>query len=239
LVVVPPPTQPGATVLYLVSLQNDALTTVQSVELDARFVACTGLSLTRYSGLYGLAVDGQLSSGGYASQVLLVSDGRFTDRLPAAPDDIVRDTTRDWAQLCSTDLSGTGVVLVPKVMTGVSTLRYAGRFYYVQWNNYLAEAPLAQFGVYDATYGYFMQLPYSWQNTVTITDGTARDEWQIRTKTDDVLLASVRVTDTDEQVSGYSEIVRSREKSVWLQVSATCTVTEARTLGNGIVSLAN
>jgi hypothetical protein len=84
-----------------------------------------------------------------------------------------------------------------------------------------------------------MQLPYSWQNTVTITDGTARDEWQIRTKTDDVLLASVRVTDTDEQVSGYSEIVRSREKSVWLQVSATCTVTEARTLGNGIVSLAN
>lgn len=237
LLLIPPTTEPGAKVMHRIGEKSDKLEIMQSIPLDERFVSCNHISMTLYGSIHGVIIDGSLSTGGFASQVLRVQNGQFITKLPAPEEDIVRATTRYQQNLMATDLAGKGLVLAPQVVTGVSTLQHARRFYYVQWNNYLSELPEVQFGVFDAQYGYFLRLPQEWRGNIVISDSNFEDGWQIRMKEGNELLIAVRLLEREAPTGMYETILHMGDQKVALYLGENCTQEQKAFLYEGIVRL--
>ena len=45
------------------------------------------------------------------------------------------------------------------------------RYYFVEWDDYLAAGPTREYGVADTVTGYYLRLPSGWRGAVTFADG--------------------------------------------------------------------
>ncbi|MEG1069753.1 MAG: hypothetical protein RSE27_06070 [Ruthenibacterium sp.] len=237
LVVVPPTTQPGALMAVLLHAEGDGMRNVQNFPLDERFLACEGLYMTHSGDARGLVIDGALVSGGHASEVLCMQNGGFA-RWPSDGEiDVPRRSLRYLQTLKATDFNGMGAVEVPCSVLSVPTLTSARRFYYVTWQNYLSDPATERFGVYDATNGYFVQLPNEWQEKVTIADGAQPGAWQVRRQEGNAMLLSVRVENRNKSIGAYTVGAALGEKNVLLYITDECTPVEANLLRAGVTML--
>lgn len=235
LALVPTPAQPGTPAsLQLLLAQEGRLTPVQTVELHESIAKCTGLATTYYGKRRGLVVDGVLSAGGNTNEVLCLLD----DRLYAWPmgqvDEVVEATARTLQNLPASDLTGLGVVCVPVVTQSLRTEKSAGRLYFVDWNNYLAPDPLAQWGIFDATLGIFLRLPLSWRGKVAVSDGTLADSWQLRDAETDELLFTVRTIGSGENSGNYIELARAKESRLVAFFADDCPAADAALITRGV-----
>ncbi len=235
LALVPTPAQPGTpAALQLLLARDGRLAPVQTVELHESIAKCTGLATTYYGKRRGLVVDGVLSAGGSTNEVLCLLD----DRLYAWPmgqvDEVVEATTRTLQNLPASDLTGLGVVCVPVVTQSLRTEKSAGRLYFVDWNNYLATDPLAQWGIFDATLGVFLRLPLSWRDQVAVSDGTLENSWQLRDAETDELLFTVRTIPSGENSGNYIELARSGESRMVAYFADTCPAADAALITRGV-----
>lgn len=251
--------QPGALTLQLLAAPKSAsasdaaspvaapaLTLVQAMELDARFVACKGLYVSVSTQRRGVVVDGLFSGGALASQVLrLTENGTLTLWPPAAEVDVPRRSQRYLNGLYATDFSGKGTVEVPTGIASAPTLTSARRFYFVTWQDFLSGDPEAylnqttlpenaRFGVYDSTYGYFVRLPSVWRGEVNLVDGLMPGEWNLRSKQGNALLLSARVADATKPLGLYTPVGTLGEQSVQIMVTDNCSAAEAQIVLRGV-----
>lgn len=139
----------GVLMLQYLAGSGDALQNVQSLALDERFLSCAGLYASVSGEARGLIVDGLFAAGGRASEVLKLVDGSFV-QWPQAPADgseaadSVKATLRYQTGLAATDFDGRGTVEVPTEVLSTTTLSTARRFYYVTWEDPLADPAAEQ-----------------------------------------------------------------------------------------------
>ncbi|MEG1406472.1 MAG: hypothetical protein RSD23_01340 [Ruthenibacterium sp.] len=237
LVVVPPTTQPGALTAVLLHAEETEMRGVQTFPLDERFLECKGLYVTKSGETRGLVVDGALVSGGLSSQVFCMRNNTLTLWPQDAEIDVPRRSLRYLQTLKATDFSAMGAVEVPCSVLSVPTLTSARRFYFVTWQNYLADPATERFGVYDATNGYFVQMPNNWQDKINITDGAQPGAWQVRLQDGNAMLLSVRVENRNQSIGAYTVGAALGEKNVLLYITDECSPVEANLLRAGVTTL--
>lgn len=237
LVVVPPTTQPGALSAVLLHAEETGMRNVQTFPLDERFLACNGLYMTHSGAAYGLVIDGALMSGGLANQVFRMQESLFVHWPADTEIDLPRRSLRYLQALKATDFNDMGTVEVPCNVLSVPTLTSARRFYYVTWQNYLVDPATERFGVYDATNGYFVQLPNAWQGKISIADGAQPGAWQVRLQEGNAMLLSVRVENRNQSIGAYTVGAALGEKNVLLYITDECTPVEANLLRAGVTML--
>ncbi|MEG0166775.1 MAG: hypothetical protein RR709_02780, partial [Ruthenibacterium sp.] len=210
---------------------------VQTFPLDERFLECKGLYVTKSGETRGLVVDGALVSGGLSSQVFCMRNDTLTLWPQDAEIDVPRRSLRYLQTLKATDFSAMGAVEVPCSVLSVPTLTSARRFYFVTWQNYLADPATERFGVYDATNGYFVQMPNNWQDKINITDGAQPGAWQVRLQDGNAMLLSVRVENRNQSIGAYTVGAALGEKNVLLYITDECSPVEANLLRAGVTTL--
>lgn len=238
LALVPTPAQPGTPAsLQLLVASEGRLMPVQTVELHESIAKCTGLATTYYGKRRGLVVDGALSAGGSTNEVFCLLDDRLYAWPMGTAGQVVEDAARTLQNLPAADLTGLGVVCVPVVTQALRTETGAGRLYFVEWNNYLAPDPLAQWGVFDAQVGVFLRLPLSWRDKVTVRDGTLTDSWQLRDAETDELLFTARTLGRSEEIGNYTLLAQAGEKQVVAFFADACPAAEAALITRGARAL--
>lgn len=267
------PASAGSLHLQWYKAQDGALTQVQNVELDGRFLTCTGLYPSRSGTASGIVVEGAFASGAIANQIFRIQQNALTewpdDEAVHVPDVSMRNLTRAHAIA----LVREETICVPTGVAPAVTLLHPRRFYLMQWQDYLGEqtvlvapesteedeppgassenepaadedAPpelIAQvtlpdpyFGAYDSTYGFFVRLPLDWKGAVRIVDGSADNEWQVRSKDGNALLVSIRVTDNLKTIGTYTRVGTVDKNDILLYCSSRCTTADAAMIRGGV-----
>lgn len=221
--IVPPTTEPGAMNLQLYVGRDGALESRQTVALDERLMDCSGVQLSVYADRRGLVVSGSLSTGGVADELLPIQGAWLEEGMQES----VEESTRSLSALQAQDLSGRGTVSIPAVSAPVSTPQAAHRYYFVKWQNYLADAYTMQFGAFDAQTGVYVRLPQTWQDKVTIADGAAEGSWRICSKNEDGsagdTLVVLRTADRGEDRGVYTPLAAQGSVEVLALFSSKCT----------------
>lgn len=245
LLVVPQNTQPGALTLQLVRMGEEGLQVAQSLLLDERFVSCNSIQIASTLQRRGVVIDGTLSAGGLANEMFRLTENGTLTQWPALEGvDIVRSSLRYLADLPATRLSNSDAVFIPTDVTVSPTLSSSRRFYYMAWHNVLYGEPErfleeglpddARFGLYDSTHGYFVRLPNSWRDTVSLVDGSMPGDWQLRAKDGNALLMSVRVADSGKPLGLYTPVASLGEQSLQIYFTDQCPLDAARLIRTGI-----
>lgn len=234
LVVVPPAAQTGALSMLFLNAADNQMILLQTKELDERFVSCTGLYASQSGQSKGVVFDGNFSSGGLSSQIFKM----ISDKLVLWPQDdeldVPQTTLRYLTSLVATDFKGSKTYEVPTQVESFTTLTSTKRFYFVTWKNYLSDADISRFGVYDATNGYFVRLPADWKDGVTVTDGAQAGSWQVRKADGNDILLSVRIAESAPVSGFYTAAASLGDKSVLIYTGTDCTLAESALIRTGV-----
>lgn len=254
----------GALTLQWLAEREGEFAPVQTISLDERFVACQKLYTANSGGVSGLIAEGTFATGLLANQVFrLTPDGQLA-RWPQGETDVPVLTLRSLTNLTASEIKGSHGLRVPTNVTPADpTLSYSRRFYWVTWQDYLAETvvlvppgkeesgivqpeantgleastPQPCFGVYDSLHGYFVRLPEEWRGKITIVDGIIKGDWQVRLREGNSLLLGVRVTESDVPSGTYVRAATMGGNSVLMYFGGQCTAEQGLFIRTGVTVL--
>ncbi len=232
---------PGAPVLQHIVREENALTTVQALPLDERFVECVNLAVGESKNGAGVVIDGRLDSGALASEFLLVQNGRLIawPMVDKQIDSNAFDLSRRFqTELLSMDVDGDGSIEVPHIDRQINTLSTARRFYFVSWHDYLLDEPLKREGIYDALYGYYVRLPKGWTEKVSVLDdATPNGNWQLRSRDGGTLFLSARIVPREAANGPYVHAAALGENRLLLYFGEGSTGYDKKSVLSGITVL--
>lgn len=228
--------QAGSLTLEAVRDMAGSLQSVQTVQLNSSFLHCTQLLQTVSGRARGLVISGQLASGSQAQQLLRMSSGKLV-YWPDADPEQVTERTMGLPEALSPRTTAGGTVLLAHVETRVDTENATRRYYFVEWDDYLAAEPAREYGVADVQAGYYLRLPESWRDTVTLEDGPWQNSFVLRNE-EQKALCTVRVMEEDVSAGQY-EMLLSLEggQKVVVFFHDSCTPGEALTMRAGAHAL--
>lgn len=228
--------QAGVLTLEAVRDMAGSLQSVQTVQLNSSFLHCTGLLETRSGRAQGIVVSGQLASGGAAQQVLRMTGGQLLN-WPASGGDAVAERTMGLPEALSPRTTAGGTVLLAHIEARADTETTVRRYYFVEWDDYLAAEPTREYGVADTVTGYYLRLPDSWRGTVTLHDGPFENSFVLRSEEGDAL-CTVRVVPEDVTVGRYEKLLSLEGgQKVMVYFHTGCAPGEALTLRAGALAL--
>ncbi len=262
--------------------------TMQTIELDDRFVSCTQIKAARSGVNSGIVIEGTFSDGFYSNLVFRLNEEMRLEKWPQSSTDIPLLSLRTQEQLTSTVFGAQQVLHIPTNITPISTSFQNNRFYYVTWRDYLGEIYVPTlsfddalhgaleneqnnhqiipgqsytvelpeeiiyehqqpqeitlpaksiFGVYDSLYGYFIAFPEEWAGSITVTDSSSQDEWQVRDQDSNVLLMGVSVSKQGDISGNYTYVADIGENNLYLYFSTHCTQEQRQVIRNGLLLL--
>ncbi len=176
--------------------------------------AVPGLSAELFSGYANIT-----ASAGSAGRQYLVFDGWISgdnDTLASAmlsfnnetqtfetaelrgTTDLYADSQRYDDDLLSRDIDGDGIIEIPVQPSaqeaGVLNYVQEKRVSFIMWMDFTSASPQKSFGIYDADYNYYIELPWELEGNVLITDGDEDGVIEVRNLAGDQLYFSLRVT---------------------------------------------
>lgn len=176
---------------------------VQSLDVaQGRFSGCAGIcSSIGGGGRRYLIVDGYTgNNGAYLASEILYYDQK-AKKLKAYDSRYVEDlynaTLRYFTSLHSMDIDGDTTVEIPVQLAGeaggVVNASLERRLSFVAWQDYTTAEWPKSWGVVDAEYGFYLELPRAWQGQVELTLGEEKNSWEVRSPNGEEVYLSVRV----------------------------------------------
>lgn len=228
--------QAGVLTLEAVRDMAGSLQSVQTVQLNSSFLHCIGLLETRSGRAQGVVVSGRLASGGAAQQVLRMTGGQLLD-WPASGGDTVTERTMGLPDAIGPRTTASGTVLLAHIETRADTGTTVRRYYFVEWDDYLAAEPTREYGVADTVTGYYLRLPSGWRGAVTLQDGPFENSFVLRNEAGDAL-CTVRVVPEDVTVGRYEKLLSLEGgQKVVAYFHTSCAPGDALTLRAGALAL--
>ena len=191
---------------YLTVYTYSDVTTYQQVQsLDVaqgRFSGCAGICSSIGGGARRyLIVDGYTgNNGAYLASEILYYDQKAR-KLKAYDSRYVEDlysaTLRYFTSLHSMDIDGDTTVEIPVQLAGeaggVVNASLERRLSFVAWQDYTTAEWPKSWGVVDAEYGFYLELPRAWQGQVELTPGEEKNSWEVRSPNGEEVYLSVRI----------------------------------------------
>lgn len=181
-----------------------------------RFAGCATLaSSVGEDGSHYLVIDGWTGgSGNYLASSILHYNSRLQQLeqyTPLAIEDLYSTTLRYFSVLRSTDIDGDGSVEIPVELGeetgGVVSLTQDRRLCFVAWQDYTSEYRVEKsYGVLDAEYGFYLELPSEWKGQVLLSQNEADHAWEVRDLEGESLYLSVRVGQAGSAPGGYTSV---------------------------------
>ena len=169
---------------------------------QGRFSGCAGIcSSIGGGGRRYLIVDGYTgNNGAYLASEILYYDQK-AKKLKAYDSRYVEDlynaTLRYFTSLHSMDIDGDTTVEIPVQLAGeaggVVNASLERRLSFVAWQDYTTAEWPKSWGVVDAEYGFYLELPRAWQGQVELTLGEEKNSWEVRSPNGEEVYLSVRV----------------------------------------------
>lgn len=226
---------PGAPSMQLIKSVDGQMKILDTKNLDERFVACNSIAAGK-NGL--ITVDGVLQSGVMSSELIVQENGELNGFKRQQDDklDIFLLTRRYQSSLISHDIDNNGHIEVPVVLSAVKTLSTTQRFYYVVWCDFTKTSYEKIYGIYDATYNYFLELPNSWraQEFTIMDDGTANGGWQLRSKDGTRMIVSAKIMPRSSSDGIATQVATFGDKSLYLSFGQTATLADITKITNGV-----
>ena len=209
---------------------------MQTVQLNSSLLHCTALLETRSGRAQGIVVSGQLASGGTAQQVLRMTGGQLLS-WPASGGEVVTERTMGLSDALAPRTTASGTVLLAHVEARADTAATTRRYYFVEWDDYLAAEPAREYGVADVAEGYYLRLPSGWRDAVTLADGPFANSFVLRNEAGEAL-CTVRVVPEDATLGRYEKLLSLESgQKVMAYFHTNCTPGEALTLRAGALAL--
>lgn len=228
--------QAGLLTLEAVRDMAGSLQSVQTVQLNSSFLHCTALLETRSGRAQGIVVSGQLASGGTAQQVLRMTGGQLLS-WPVSGGEVVTERTMGLPDALGPRITASGTVLLAHVEARADTATTTRRYYFVEWDDYLAAEPAREYGVADVATGYYLRLPSGWRDAVALQDGPFANSFVLRNEAGEAL-CTVRVVPEDATLGGYERLLSLEGgQKVMVYFHTNCTPGEALTLRAGALAL--
>ena len=225
--------RPGASgiELELLTSVEESYQQIQSLQLSqGRFTGCAGLySSIGRGGHHYLVVDGYTGN----NDAYLASEILYYDRLDQElesyrsdfEEDIYNATLRYFTSLHSMDVDDDGTVEIPVQLTGddggVINPSLDRRLGFVTWQDYTSSDRPQSYGVVDAEYGFYLELPTSWRGQVELTPGEADNSWEVRSPDGEELYLSVRIVSVGAPArEDYRRVALLGNQQIQLKVTA-------------------
>ena len=124
---------------------------------------------------------------------------------PASGGDTVTERTMGLPDALDPRTTASGTVLLAHIEARADTGTTVRRYYFVEWDDYLAAEPTREYGVADTVTGYYLRLPSGWRGKVTLQDGPFENSFVLRNEAGDAL-CTVRVVPEDVTVGRYEKL---------------------------------
>lgn len=226
----------GALSLQLAGMVNGEYKIRQSIPLDERLVSCEGLYCGKNANGAGIVVDGLLATGSLASQFFSYENDVLIAHDKVGDENLFDKTRRFQKRLLSYDIDTDGSIEIPRVTSAINTLATTKRFYYVTWQDFMLDSPNKSTGIYDALYGYYIRLPETWPDKLTLIDDSTSDgNWQLLDSEGNTYL-SARIASPKASSGAYKQVAELGEKRLLLFFGNRCSIYEkSEILSNVIV----
>lgn len=192
------------------------------------FSGCATLaSSVGEDGSHYLVIDGWTGgSGNYLASSILHYNSRLQQLeqyTPLAVEDLYTATLRYFSILRSADLDGDGAIEIPVELGeedgGVVSLTQERRLCFVSWQDYTSEYRVEKsYGVLDAEYGFYLELPNAWRGQVLLSQNEADQAWEVRNLQNEGVYLSVRVGQPGDAPPGYTSVAALGSQRVQIKV---------------------
>ncbi len=120
--------------------EENRFSTMQTIELDDRFVSCTSIDTANSHGNLGIVIEGTFASGYFSNSVLKLNeaDNRLS-KWPLENIDVPLSSLRVHEELSTSNFGLNKTLHIPTNIVSISTSFQTNRFYYITWQDYLGQ----------------------------------------------------------------------------------------------------